>query len=319
MPRRLYARGKLLLTAEYVVLEGALAVALPVTFGQILQIEENEEKADGRISWLAYEKGEEWFRAVFSDDLSIVEASHDKIGAALSHVLSMARILSGQKKLFQNSRIVTDTDYPRAWGLGSSSTLVALVAQYSGTNPYILQAGTFGGSGYDVACAFASGPIFYRRVSMANPEVKQANLPAIMQRWLYFVYSGRKQSSADEVARFKNLPATDKASAVSSISKLSERLTAIASFQELASLLTEHEEIIGRLIQKEPIQHQFPDFNGVLKSLGAWGGDFFLACTEMPKEEVVLYFENRGFGPVFSYNDLIYDKRLSQRNFRIIG
>jgi hypothetical protein len=82
----------------------------------------------------------------------------------------------------------------------------------------------------------------------------------------------------------------------------------------------EHEEIIGRLIQKEPIQHQFPDFDGVLKSLGAWGGDFFLACTEKPKDEVVQYFEARGVGPVFSYSDLIYDKqRWSHRNYKVLG
>lgn len=316
MPRRLYARGKLLLTAEYVVLEGALALALPVKFGQFMQVEEDSAN---QILWIAREKGEDWFKAVFSDDLIVLETTHDEVSEALRHVLSTARILSGQKNLFHKTCVITDTDYLRLWGLGSSATLVALVAQYSGVNPYVLQAITFGGSGYDVACAFASGPVFYRRTGITSPEVRPAALSAHLKSWLYFVYSGRKQSSADEVARYKNLPTLEKLQAAKAISQLSERLPAVTYFQELVDLVQEHEEIIGRLIQKEPVQQRFSDFDGVVKSLGAWGGDFFLACSEKPCKEVVQYFETRGYGPVFSYHELIYEKEQpSQRNYGLI-
>ncbi len=34
-----YSRGKLLLTGEYVVLDGALALALPTKFGQSLKVQ----------------------------------------------------------------------------------------------------------------------------------------------------------------------------------------------------------------------------------------------------------------------------------------
>ena len=46
----------------------------------------------------------------------------------------------------------------------------------------------------------------------------------------------------------------------------------------------------------------FTDFNGVIKSLGAWGGDFVLAIS---KENPVDYFKKKGFKTIVSYKDMI--------------
>jgi hypothetical protein len=46
----------------------------------------------------------------------------------------------------------------------------------------------------------------------------------------------------------------------------------------------------------------FPDFSGVIKSLGAWGGDFVLAIA---KENPSDYFKERGFKTIVSYKDMI--------------
>jgi hypothetical protein len=46
----------------------------------------------------------------------------------------------------------------------------------------------------------------------------------------------------------------------------------------------------------------FPDFNGIIKSLGAWGGDFVLAIA---KENPTDYFKERGFKTIVSYKDMI--------------
>ena len=50
------------------------------------------------------------------------------------------------------------------------------------------------------------------------------------------------------------------------------------------------------------------DFDGAVKSLGAWGGDFFLAASEMPFERVSKYFQTKGLKTVFKFNDLKIDK-----------
>ena len=46
-------------------------------------------------------------------------------------------------------------------GLGSSSTLIYCVAEWAEVNPLMLYFKIDDGSGYDVACAFADGPITY--------------------------------------------------------------------------------------------------------------------------------------------------------------
>jgi hypothetical protein len=46
----------------------------------------------------------------------------------------------------------------------------------------------------------------------------------------------------------------------------------------------------------------FPDFNGTLKSLGAWGGDFILVVS---KEDPTAYFKQKGFETVILYAEMI--------------
>ena len=45
------AQGKLLLTGEYFVLDGALSLALPVRYGQTLQVLPSEKP--GRLTWIS--------------------------------------------------------------------------------------------------------------------------------------------------------------------------------------------------------------------------------------------------------------------------
>jgi hypothetical protein len=48
----------------------------------------------------------------------------------------------------------------------------------------------------------------------------------------------------------------------------------------------------------------FGDFNGGVKSLGAWGGDFILAASPDQDTQVKDYFETKGFQPVFSLKEI---------------
>ena len=47
----------------------------------------------------------------------------------------------------------------------------------------------------------------------------------------------------------------------------------------------------------------FSDYNGSIKSLGAWGGDFILATRNNKN-----YFLEKGFNTVFSFSELIKNK-----------
>jgi len=57
--RKFYSNGKLLLTGEYVVLDGAKALALPTKKGQSLLVEINDSK---KISWNSFDcHKNKWF------------------------------------------------------------------------------------------------------------------------------------------------------------------------------------------------------------------------------------------------------------------
>ena len=61
-----YSHGKLLISAEYAVLDGALALALPTKFGQSLTVESTPEDT---ILWKSISnKGAVWFEAEFTID-----------------------------------------------------------------------------------------------------------------------------------------------------------------------------------------------------------------------------------------------------------
>jgi hypothetical protein len=71
-------------------------------------------------------------------------------------------------------------------------------------------------------------------------------------------------------------------------------------------LIKEHELIVSKLLGEKPIKHEFfYDFEGELKSLGAWGGDFFLASTTADEKWLKNYFSKKGLSPIFSFSNLI--------------
>ena len=63
------------------------------------------------------------------------------------------------------------------------------------------------------------------------------------------------------------------------------------------------EKKLGSILEVPTIQEQlFPEFNGLVKSLGAWGGDFVMAISkENPKD----YFVSKGYETILTYDEMI--------------
>ncbi len=57
--------------------------------------------------------------------------------------------------------------------------------------------------------------------------------------------------------------------------------------------------ILGMKTVKESL---FPDFEGIIKSLGAWGGDFVLVVS---KENPTGYFKEKGYEIIVPYKKMI--------------
>ena len=316
----LKANGKFLLTGEYLVLKGALALALPLKLGQSLVVETLDSN-ENRLSWTAYRPEGKWF-SVTLDRESLVNFSTDDPDKALrlSQILQAVRQLNPIAFEGNDLRFTTRLDFDPNWGLGSSSTLIANLARWADVNPYELLKLTFGGSGYDIACATAEGPIYYqlagldcfvprndaKRQSESTPIVESVDFQPPFADHLFFVYQGQKQSSSKEIKAFlaKANPA-DLEKDIEAVSEISRAVPKCQNLDEFGLLMQCHERIISRCIGQELVQKRFPDFEGVLKSLGAWGGDFILAATEWDETQVREYFKGRGLEVIYGYNDIV--------------
>ena len=296
------AHGKLLLTGEYLVLHGATALALPTKLGQSMTVEATLSPS---LQWNASTPSGHWFSATIHPETPEAITTDDPGKAAkLCQILKAVRKLN-PSAFQQGLRFETHLEFNTDWGLGSSSTLLSLLSQWAKVNPYELLKMTMGGSGYDIACATASSAIHYR-LDKDQPLVQPAAFnPPFVDR-LFFVYQGKKQHSSDEVKAFnRHWAEADLSSELQTISELSMALPSVTYFEDFCTLLQVHENILSHCLDRKPVKTQFPDFEGSMKSLGAWGGDFLLAATELPFEEVCNYFKTKGLTTIFKYQDLI--------------
>lgn len=298
------ANGKLLLTGEYLVLHGAVALALPTKLGQSLSVDTWESHGT-LIQWNAYKPLGLWFAATLDPStLEIISTDDPSKASKLTHILQAVQELNPQV-FHPGLQFITHMDFNPEWGLGSSSTLLSNLAQWAGVNPYELLKKTLGGSGYDIACATATSAIHYK-LEHGEPRIQPVTFNPPFVDQLFFVYQGKKQHSSEEVKAFnQHWAEKDLTTEMQTVSELSMVLPTITYFEDFCTLLQVHENILSTCLNREPVQRQYPDFPGVLKSLGAWGGDFLMAVTERPFEDVKAYFRGKGMNILFKYQDLI--------------
>lgn len=299
------AHGKLLLTGEYFVLDGAVALAMPVRFGQKLRAAAGKES--GILEWNSLdETGQVWFKVRFSlPDLEIMETGDRETAQTLQSILLACRkqnpaFLGGQEGI----EVRTQTDFPRDWGLGTSSTLLAALGRWAEANPYRILADTLGGSGYDLACAYADGPVLYQW-SKTRPVIQPIHFQPVFSENIYFVYLGKKQNSREGIQRYRDLTSALKP-AITQIDRLTERCLTASSLAEFQQVLEEHEALVSHTLELPTVKSQFfEDFPGAVKSLGAWGGDFVMAASSLPEPEIRGYFGRKGFGMVLSWAEMM--------------
>ncbi len=299
------SNGKLLLTGEYVVLDGALALAVPTTYGQTLNISDSN---DGILRWKSYnEKGVVWFETVFNLNRdALVSPSDDPVSQRLLEILKVARELNPSFLNKTNGiEVSTHLEFPRQWGLGTSSTLIDNIATWAQVDPYKLLELTFGGSGYDIACAKHNKPITYRierNKNQISRKVEELEFNPVFKEHLYFVYLNKKQNSRDGIAYYKSVRHNlrDPIKEINTITKGIIDCNTLMEFQEL---ITSHEALISKITRQETIQSKlFGDFKGAIKSLGAWGGDFILVASENNPNP---YFQAKGFDTIIPYDKMI--------------
>ncbi|MDR2123161.1 MAG: GHMP kinase [Flavobacteriaceae bacterium] len=297
------SKGKLLLTGEYTVLDGALALAVPTRLGQSLRIHFSE-KRNNKITWLAYKNnGELWFRTVLDiENKKIEETNNPDLSENLLQIFLQVRELG--TPIFKDDfgyECETQLEFPENWGLGSSSTLINNIAKWAKVNPYQLLAKTFGGSGYDIACADAEAPITYR-LQEDKPDIKEVFISSNISDNVLFVYLNQKQNTREGIQQYRQKEKSQ--SLINTISQLTQQITnPKCTLDEFKKVMVEHEEMVSDFINIKPVKERlFQDYSGFVKSLGAWGGDFIMAEKIKDSEE---YFRNKGYKIIKKYDEIL--------------
>jgi mevalonate kinase len=296
---RLYSNGKLLISGEYAILDGALSLATPILFGQYLEILEDDSKY---IKWTSKNSnGKIWFQCrIYRENLELDKSSSSKISNTLIEIIKSIRVFNPNFLINSGANITTKLTFDKDWGLGSSSTLISNLSKLAEIDPFKLNNKIFNGSGYDIACAESNSPLLFS-ISENEKYIKKVTFRPEFHENIYFIYLNRKQNSLNEVKKYKKIKPSKEL--ISEISEITKNILNCSDQKIFNELVCSHEQIISKLISKTTIKKElFNDFNGEIKSLGAWGGDFIMASSE---DNPLNYFKNKGYNTVFKFSDLL--------------
>ena len=138
-------------------------------------------------------------------------------------------------------------------------------------------------------------------IKFETPKIESVNFLPEFHKNLYFIYLDKKQSSKSEIEYFDKINISSEC--ISEVSTITDEMIKCSNVTDFQNLLNQHEKILAKVLNKKSIKQElFNDYDGAIKSLGAWGGDFILAAG--PKDSKK-YFEEKGFKTVFSFNEML--------------
>ena len=266
---------------------------MPTSFGQHLSVESHH--GPEHVLWEALNHdNQQWFSAGYDREGRVLHSSSTAMAEKLQRFLAPVR---NSKAWNAPVRVQTRVDFPRRWGLGTSSTLCALLAQWAEVDAFSYRK-LHGGSGYDLACAQASGAISYALVD-AEPEVISVQLPEVLQS-VVFVYRGVKQQTDSSLQLVGRKPFS--LAQCQEISQLSKAFLQTNTLDELESIIEQHELLIANHLGLErAIEGPFKGIRGQVKSLGGWGGDFVMLTRF---EENRQWLEANGFNAIIPFETM---------------
>ena len=300
----LYSNGKLLLTGEYLVIDGAKALAVPTQKGQALTIKEMGKGS--QLIWKSLTYDEKcWLEVNFSlSDFSIEKSSDQNKSNWLQKLLISVRELNPNFLTKSKSiEVKTTLDFPRDWGLGSSSTLINNVAQWAQIDPFSLHFKISNGSGYDIACAKEDTPIVY-----STKHEIQTITPIQLEKsffdQVFFVHLNKKQNSFDAVTSYNDIKTgIEIRDCIESLNQITNKFIQADSLKDWEQAMNEHEHLLSNVLEQETIKEKlFPMYPNSIKSLGAWGGDFAMATGTSSD---INYFIIKGYDTIIPWKEMV--------------
>ena len=296
------SNGKLLITSEYLVMKGAMALAIPAKLDQELNVISTNSDF---VNWKSFNKDNQiWYEEKFFLDKGtlIYHGEKNKMSDLIVRLFDYIHKFNKPEKSIGNE-FIWKINFNINWGLGSSSTLINNLSKWAKVNPYKLLFSVFNGSGYDIACCDKSNPIIFQKKDNYLSVSDTTFNPNFLDN-LFLIFLNKKQDTQKSVQNFLE---TDQSHSegINQINEIVHEIENVKDITTFESLIERHEKIIANILQMPTIQNEkFPDYNnGVIKSLGSWGGDFVLATGD---EKSVDYFEEKGFNIIRKISDLLY-------------
>jgi mevalonate kinase len=310
--QRFYSSGKLLITGEYLVLHGALALAFPTRAGQHLYIHSGQP--DDLLHWETSVLSQPWFSCIINPQTwEIIHTDNTNTALHLVRILQAASQLKGHSNWLSGVLAVSEIGFEIAW--------------WARLDPFLLFRMVSQGSGYDIAAARSEGPILFstggyshKDPSQPNPvqpnpaqpgpaqpapEITRINFSPAFAGDLAFVYLGRKQDSASSVKNFLD-HALVREEEIDRVSGISRKVSEAGTLDEYEQLLTGHERILSVLLDRPPVKEVlFRDYPGMVKSLGAWGGDFVHVSVRTDTEAARKYFRDKGLDVFVPFIEMV--------------
>ena len=296
------SNGKILLSSEYLVMDGAKSIALPARLTQDLIVSKCDKNT---IEWFSHDMHNNlWYKdRFFVKNNNLVCESEKNVTS--QKIISLFNHLSKTHKLANllGNKFETRLNFKKDWGLGTSSTFVNNLAKWAKVDPYQLLFSTFKGSGYDIACCDLNHPIIFKKTN-ESIDVKKIKFKPPFIKNLFLIHLGKKQNTQLSIENYSKKQ-FDRMELIKKINTITDEFIKCNELIHFEELIQEHESIISKATSIIPIQNSnFSDYkDGKIKSLGAWGGDFILVTT---KNKDLSYFKKRGLETIIPLEDIVY-------------
>jgi len=307
MTQFFYGHGKLLLSSEYFILDGAKALAVPTQSGQSMSVKYKDVASEPTLYWKSFDSTEKiWLdQEINLSDFSL-KSEIDEESKNLQNVLIKARCLNSQfLQIQKNVYVETRAEFPLNWGLGSSSTFIYNIAKWAEIDEFKLLDLTLGGSGYDLACAQSIGPIVYQRNGIKNEWTQQSFSPPFKDH-LFFLYLGKKESTAQAIKYYNSLTIDNKEKVIVELSQITDEFISCLKLEAFEELIIRHNRLVADSLHLKTLKERFfQDYWGQVKQLGAWGGDFALVTSSQDYLSTKEYFKNKGFETFMTFDEMV--------------
>ena len=276
-----------MLAGEYLALHGLETFAFPIKYGQKLTLWQSA-KEGALLKWKSknYE-GKTWFTCEI-ETKNVLEKVTDNatVSGRICELIQLAKQLNPRFELNGTYMIETQLEFDQSFGLGSSSTLVSLIAQWARVDVMQLQHKVFGGSGYDAAVCSIQKPLVYWKNEMgtANWALWEMN-DEMSSDWL-LCFPRKKvnsRSSLDQVKENLQKVVNDSVM-MTQLDTILQQVKVADTTEALELSLEIWQAFISKCLG---LSTAYTDLGikkvngGLCKYLGAWGGDIILVNKKL--------------------------------------